>query len=180
MDSSIQRLIGAMGKIGSASFNAWTEQMAQYTCKLRWASTPTTVQALNPGSTRTAQGQPMPRPLLDEAAIHPAIRHKVANLHAELLRQAQADVASNTVMVFGMSGNPWVGTARKALNAADVPHGYLEIGSYFSQWRRRNALKMWTGWPTFPMVFVRGVLVGGAEDVARLIETGELKQLLSA
>jgi glutaredoxin-related protein len=27
---------------------------------------------------------------------------------------------------------------------------------------------------------VRGVLVGGAEDVARLIETGELKRLLSA
>ena len=122
----------------------------------------------------------MPRPTLDEAAIHPAIRAKVANLHADLLRQAQAEVASNAVMVFGMSGNPFVGKARKALDAAGVPHGYLEIGSYFSQWRRRNALKMWTGWATLPMVFVRGVLVGGAEDVARLIETGELKQLLSA
>jgi len=32
----------------------------------------------------------------------------------------------------------------------------------------------WTGWPTFPMVFVKGVLVGGAEDLARLIEKGEL------
>ena len=122
----------------------------------------------------------MPRPTLDEAAIHPAIRQKVANLHADLLRQAQAEVASHAVMVFGMSGNPFVSRARKALDAAGVPHGYREIGSYFSQWRRRNALKMWTGWPTLPMVFVRGTLVGGAEDVARLIESGELKQLLSA
>jgi monothiol glutaredoxin len=122
----------------------------------------------------------MPRPTLDEAAIHPAIQRKVADLNAELLRQAQAEVATHAVMVFGMSGNPFVSKARKALDAAGVAHGYLEIGSYFAQWRRRNALKMWTGWPTFPMVFVRGVLVGGAEDVSRLIESGELKRLLDA
>ena len=46
-------------------------------------------------------------------------------------------------------------------------------------WRRRNALKMWTGWPTFPMVFVKGVLVGGASDLRRLIERGELKPMLT-
>jgi glutaredoxin-related protein len=48
-----------------------------------------------------------------------------------------------------------------------------------SQWRRRNALKMWTGWPTLPMVFVRGVLVGGADDLARLISSGELASMLA-
>jgi len=37
---------------------------------------------------------------------------------------------------------------------------------------------MWTGWPTFPMVFVRGTLVGGAADLERLIESGELQRLL--
>ncbi len=49
-----------------------------------------------------------------------------------------------------------------------------EYGSYLGEYRRRLALKMWTGWPTFPMVFVKGVLVGGAEDVAKLIASGEL------
>jgi len=29
---------------------------------------------------------------------------------------------------------------------------------------------MWTGWPTFPMIFVKGTLVGGADDVIKLIE----------
>ena len=38
----------------------------------------------------------------------------------------------------------------------------------------RLVLKLWTGWPTFPMVFVKGVLVGGADDLARLIAKGEL------
>jgi glutaredoxin-related protein len=37
---------------------------------------------------------------------------------------------------------------------------------------------MWTGWPTFPMVFVKGMLVGGADDLARLIEAGELQRML--
>jgi glutaredoxin-related protein len=36
------------------------------------------------------------------------------------------------------------------------------------------ALKRWTGWPTIPMVFVKGVLIGGASDLAKLIESGEL------
>ena len=53
--------------------------------------------------------------------------------------------------------------------AADVAHQYLEYGSYFSEWRKRNSLKMWTGWPTFPMVFVKGTLVGGCEEAEALI-----------
>ena len=61
---------------------------------------------------------------------------------------------------------------------AGVRYHYLEYGSYLGQWRRRNALKMWTGWPTFPMVFVRGTLVGGASDLAALIDSGELQRLL--
>ena len=51
-------------------------------------------------------------------------------------------------------------------------------GRYFSTWRRRLALKMWTGWPTFPMVFVKGTLVGGADDLERLIASGELQRML--
>ncbi len=70
--------------------------------------------------------------------------------------------------------------ARKALQAAGAAFKYLEYGSYLSQWRLRNALKMWTGWPTFPMVFVKGTLVGGASDLDALISSGELKRLLAS
>jgi len=122
---------------------------------------------------------PMHRPILDEAAIHPAIREKIAHLHSDLILQVQSALRTHPVVVVGMSGNPVVSKARKGLAGAGVPHEYLEYGSYFSQWRRRNALKMWTGWPTFPMVFVRGVLIGGGEDLDRLIASGELKALLA-
>lgn len=121
----------------------------------------------------------MSRPILDEAFLHPAIRPAVAGHHRDLIQQVQAAIGAHPVVVVGMAGNPFVGRARKALDAAGVAHEYIGIGSYFSQWRRRNALKMWSGWPTIPLVFVRGSLVGGADDLRRLIDSGELKQLLA-
>jgi glutaredoxin-related protein len=74
-----------------------------------------------------------------------------------------------------MRMNPFPKKARKLLDAAGLAYKYLEYGSYLSQYRRRLPLKLWTGWPTFPMVFVKGVLVGGADDLAKLIASGELK-----
>ena len=120
----------------------------------------------------------MSRHILDENHIHPAVREKIAANHADIVREVQAAIAANDVVVVGMAQNPMPRKARKALDAAGIPCKYLEYGSYLGEWRRRNALKMWTGWPTFPMVFVKGVLVGGADDVARLIGSGELKKML--
>jgi len=120
----------------------------------------------------------MPRQTLDEARLHSAIRDKVANLHADIVHNVQAAASSNAVLVVGMRLNPACTKARKLLGDAGVSHQYLEYGGYFSEWRRRNALKMWTGWPTFPMVFVKGQLVGGAADLGKLVASGELKRLL--
>jgi monothiol glutaredoxin len=120
----------------------------------------------------------MPRHILDESQIHPAIRQKVADLHAGTVREVQAAIAAHVVVVVGMAQNPFPRRARRVLDAAGIPHHYIGYGSYMSQWRRRNALKMWTGWPTFPMIFVKGVLIGGAKDLEALMASGELKRLL--
>ena len=120
----------------------------------------------------------MPRSILEESRLHPAIRDKVANLNADIVHNVQAAAASNRLLVVGMSGNPFCRRARKLLHAAGLAHQYLEFGSYVNGWRRRNALKMWTGWPTFPMVFAKGVLIGGASDLQRLLDSGELMRFL--
>ena len=120
----------------------------------------------------------MPRSLLAEAQLHPAIRSKVAGLNQSLIAEVQQAVAAHAVVVVGMQQNPFVRKARRLLDEAGIAHHDLIYGSYLSQWRRRNALKMWTGWPTFPMVFVKGVLVGGAAEVKALLASGELGALL--
>jgi monothiol glutaredoxin len=120
----------------------------------------------------------MTRPVLPIEQIHPAVRDQVGRLHADVVEQVQAATQAHPVVVVGMSGNPFPKKARRLLDTAGIAHHDLDYGGYLSQWRRRNALKMWTGWPTFPMVFVRGQLVGGANDLQRLIDSGELARLL--
>ena len=121
----------------------------------------------------------MPRKVLDESRIHPAAREHVAANHADIVREVEAAVSANPVVIVGMALNPVVRGARKALDDAKIAYKYLEYGGYFSEWRRRNALKMWTGWPTFPMVFVKGVLIGGGSDLAKLLESGELERMMA-
>jgi glutaredoxin-related protein len=121
----------------------------------------------------------MHRPVLEESRIHPAIRERVARHQHAIVDEVREAVAADPLVVVGMRQNPFPKKARKALDAAGIAYRYLEYGSYFSQWRPRTALKMWTGWPTFPMVFVRGTLIGGADDLQRLIDGGELRRLLA-
>src|SRR5947209_10353869 len=116
----------------------------------------------------------MARSILGEAQIHPAIREKIATHGADIVKEVRDAVAANEIVVVGMRQNPFPKKARKLLDDAGLAYRYLEYGSYLGEWRRRLALKMWTGWPTLPIVFVKGVLIGGATDLATLIESGEL------
>ena len=121
----------------------------------------------------------MPRKVLDESRIHTAIRPFIAAYKADIVREVEAAVENDDIVVVGMSMNPFPRKARRLLDAAGLQYRYLQFGSYLGDWRRRNALKMWTGWPTFPMIFVRGALVGGAQELARLLKAGELTQMLA-
>ena len=121
----------------------------------------------------------MPRLILDEARLHPAIRERVASHHRDLVEEVADAVARHDIVVVGMAQNPMPKKARRLLDAARLAYHYLEYGSYLNTWRRRNALKMWTGWPTFPMIFIKGQLIGGASDLQALQASGELERLLA-
>ena len=111
---------------------------------------------------------PMPRAVLDDSRVHPDIRERIARHGRDIVAEVDAAVREHRVVVVGMAMNPFPRKARRLLDAAGVPYRYLEYGSYLSGYRRRLPLKLWTGWSTFPMVFVDGVLVGGADDLGRL------------
>ena len=120
----------------------------------------------------------MPRPVLDETHIHPSIRTRVAESRQGIVREVMSAIEANDIVVVGMAVNPYPKKARKLLEDAKQAFKYLEYGSYLSGWRDRNALKMWTGWPTFPLVFVKGMFLGGADELKALTDSGELKALL--
>ncbi|MBU6159967.1 MAG: glutaredoxin [Myxococcales bacterium] len=120
------------------------------------------------------------RPVLPESRIHPAALSAVEQNHRSIVDEVSAAVDRDAVVVVGMAQNPVVKRARKALKDAGVSFTYLEYGSYLSDWRKRNALKMWTGWPTFPMVFAGGFLIGGASDTEALLANGDLQRIAAS
>lgn len=125
------------------------------------------------------KGLCMPRSILAESHLHPAIRERVASHQQVIVKEVQDALTQHAVVVVGMGMNPFPKKARKLLDAAGVNYHYMEYGSYLNRWRERNALKLWTGWPTFPMIFVKGTLVGGANDLDKLLSSGEFKKLLA-
>jgi glutaredoxin-related protein len=124
------------------------------------------------------QGSTMARQILDATKIHSKALNIIETNYADIVTEVEQAINENAVVVVGMAQNPAPKRARKALDEIGIDHMYLEYGNYFKEWRRRNALKMWTGWPTFPMVFVNGTLIGGSSDMRALIESGEFQNLL--
>lgn len=119
------------------------------------------------------------RQILSPDRIRPEASSKMAERHADVVREVSEAVAQHDVVVVGMAQNPHVRNVRKALDNAGVKYTYLEYGSYLSQWQRRLAIKLWSGWPTFPQVFVRGVLFGGEDLTKAALADGSLKSALS-
>ncbi len=120
----------------------------------------------------------MPRQLLDEAHIHPAVQSAIGGQYRETIDEVLAALSNHPLVIVGMAQNPFCKKVRKNLDAANLSYHYLEYGHYFKAWEQRLALKMWSGWGTFPMVFVQGQLIGGNQEVEGMLASGELAQLL--
>ena len=119
------------------------------------------------------------RPRLEDRSLAPAALAHMEGYHADVVRQVQDAVKSERVVVVGMAQNPHVGNVRKALDQAGVSYKYLEFGSYFSQWKQRLAIKLWSGFPTFPQVFVNGTLIGGEDLTKAALADGSLKSQIA-
>ena len=119
------------------------------------------------------------RPLLSVDHVHPDAVRRMSEFHPDVVHQVSDAVSRHDVVVIGMAQNPHVKNVRKALEGAGIPFTYLEYGSYFSQWQQRLAIKLWSGWPTFPQVFVRGVLIGGEDLTKGVLGDGSLREMLA-
>jgi len=112
--------------------------------------------------------------MLQSEHVADSVKESVAAFHRSIVDEVATTVARDRVVVVGMAQNPFVKKARKVLDDRGIKFTYLEYGSYLSKWKERLAIKLWAGFPTFPMVFVDGTLVGGFSDVEKLCAEGKL------
>ena len=92
---------------------------------------------------------------------------------------AQA-IGDNPVILFmkGTPEQPMCGFSARtvaALQALNAPFAAVDI---LPDPRIRQELSALSQWPTIPQLFVRGELVGGADIVAEMWQSGELSELL--
>ena len=98
-------------------------------------------------------------------------------VHADI----QSRIDANDVMLF-MKGTPdfpqcgFSGQAVAALNAVGQPFAYVNI---LEDEEIREGLKVYSSWPTFPQLYVKGELIGGSDIVIEMYHSGELAELLS-
>jgi monothiol glutaredoxin len=99
---------------------------------------------------------------------------------SELRTQIEEIVATEPVAVF-MKGTPTFvgcGNSMRALEALRSVGAPVAAVNILPDPRIRQELSEAFGWPTIPQVFVGGELIGGADIVQELAESGELEQVI--
>ena len=99
---------------------------------------------------------------------------------SELKDQIQ-DVIENEPVALFMKGTPQMvmcGNSYRALNALLAAQAPVTAVDILPDPRIRQELSALSGWPTIPQVFVKGELIGGADIVEELLESGDLQRKL--
>jgi glutaredoxin-related protein len=109
------------------------------------------------------------RKILSETRVNPVALQAIENYHSSIVANVEAAVQTHEWVVVGMKQNPVVKKARQVLDGKGISYHYIEHGSYFSGWKERLAIKLWSGWPTFPQVFQKGQLIGGCADLIKYL-----------
>ena len=97
------------------------------------------------------------------------------------LRDAIADAIDQNDVILFMKGSPeqpacgFSARTVAALQATGAPFAAVDV---LPDPRIRQELSAISNWPTIPQLFVGGELVGGADIVSEMYETGELAQVL--
>ncbi|MBA3413169.1 MAG: hypothetical protein H0T09_05700 [Actinobacteria bacterium] len=100
---------------------------------------------------------------------------------SELRTQIEQIVSSEPVALF-MKGKPdfaMCGNSARALAALRSAGAPVTAIDVLPDPRIRQELSALSSWPTIPQVFIKGELIGGADIVQELAETGELERKLA-
>jgi monothiol glutaredoxin len=98
------------------------------------------------------------------------------------LQQRIRDVIEHEPVALFMKGTPqfvMCGNSDRALRALREAGAPVTTVDVLPDPQIRQELSALSGWPTIPQVFIKGELVGGADIVEELAETGELEQKLA-
>jgi monothiol glutaredoxin len=104
----------------------------------------------------------------------------MSTVEQQISEEIQKAISGNEIILF-MKGTPeaprcgFSARTVAALEALGTPFAAVDI---LPDPRIRQQLSALSNWPTIPQLFVKGELIGGADIVAELYESGELPEVL--
>src|SRR5579862_6181357 len=97
-----------------------------------------------------------------------------------VFERIRSDIAANPVVLF-MKGTPvfpqcgFSALVVQVLSHMGVKFKGIDV---LSDPEIRQGIKEFSNWPTIPQLYVRGELVGGADIIREMYQTGEFEQML--
>jgi len=99
----------------------------------------------------------------------------------DIMQEIDKEVKENDILLYmkGSPDQPQCGFSFKVVQMlADIGKPFAHSNILADQ-EKRQALKEYSSWPTFPQLYVKGELVGGCDIVTELYESKELEEILN-
>ncbi len=105
---------------------------------------------------------------------------EVSSSESSLTESISADIATSNVVLFmkGIPDEPRCGFSAMAVRILQLCEVAFHAVDVLEDGEKREALKVFSDWPTVPQLYVGGEFVGGCDIMREMFEAGELQQLL--
>ncbi|RZO24817.1 MAG: Grx4 family monothiol glutaredoxin [SAR86 cluster bacterium] len=100
----------------------------------------------------------------------------------DIENKLKEQIKENSILIY-MKGTPYeprCGFSARTIQALIECESQFSYVDILENNDVRLALPKVSDWPTFPQVFIKGELVGGADIIAQMHESGELKKLVDS
>jgi len=101
---------------------------------------------------------------------------------AEVIDRIQSSITRNKITIFmkGTRHFPQCGFSAATVAVFEELGVPFETVDVLADPELRDAIKVYSSWPTIPQVYVNGQFLGGCDIIRELHETGELRGLIDS
>jgi monothiol glutaredoxin len=105
-----------------------------------------------------------------------------ANIQANVVERIKSQLSSSSVLLYmkGTPDFPQCGFSAAAVQALNQAGAKFDTVNIFEEPELREALKQYSNWPTYPQLYIKGELIGGADIIREMYQSGELQKLVTA
>jgi monothiol glutaredoxin len=98
----------------------------------------------------------------------------------DVMSEISREIADNPVFLYmkGTAAQPMCGFSARVVQILDHLHVNFATCNILEDGEKREAIKVYSKWPTIPQLYVNGQFIGGCDIVTEMFQDGELHQLL--